>query len=214
MAVGAIAAIYAVVLWIFPSDVFWSPDEGGKFLQMSGWRAGGPSAYQISYPGHANDPEYQFYPTRAMYPQPSAGGTVNTAEECGIPLPDAWLRVGIVGVGLCILSCAPLKRWRFWLWTIGALAVGWVSWKAAILPDRYRAVHSLLLPAPFLLLALLPLPQSTPRPPARVFLQTVTLLYLGCFLFLAFSICGVQGGAEWGTRYALVQIGFRLKGGG
>jgi len=421
VAIGVVAAIYAVVLWILPPNVFWSPDEGGKFLQMSGWRAGGPSEYRISYPGHIKDAEYRFYPKRAMYPQPSANGTVsfgwhpwfpllsllpygvfgirgiyvppalasifaaiiaglaaqrlqpgswpwvvfgvalagpmlfygvlfwehtlavclglaavylsiftlregspasqyakagvalgllavavslrfemvilpvalfvvacgsavahrqslllativvchrtriwlpvvvtalaavvgvavldgwfgghfsfpgysvdltcralsrlgeaglwreipafvvgalvNTSEESGIPLPEIWLWVGLLGLGFCILSCAPVGRLRFWLWMIGAIMLAWVSWRAVSLPERYRAVHSLFLPAPFLVLALLPLSRSSPRPPARAFLEAVTALYLGLYLVLAFLICGVQGGAEWGSRYALV----------
>jgi hypothetical protein len=132
------------------------------------------------------------------------GALVNTSEESGIPLPEVWVWVGLAGVGLCVLSCAPLGRLRFWVWMIGTLAVACLSWKAVILADRYRAVHSLLLPSPFLLLALLPIPKVPPRPFAMAFVETLSVVYLVVYLVLAFLICGVQGGAEWGTRYALV----------
>ena len=69
-----IAAYILVFVWL-PSDVFWSPDEGAKFLQMNSisWQNG--PQFQIVYSGVDTDPEFVFYPKgyplAHIYPQKS-----------------------------------------------------------------------------------------------------------------------------------------------
>ena len=68
--------ICLIVLSQTPTSVFWSPDEGGKFIQLltlSRWKDGRPD--KIPYPGQRLDPDYKFYPT-GYFPQPMDNGHV------------------------------------------------------------------------------------------------------------------------------------------
>lgn len=51
LAFVAVLAVYLLVFWSLPPDVFWSPDEGAKVLQMRalGWQDG--LLLKIPYPG-------------------------------------------------------------------------------------------------------------------------------------------------------------------
>ncbi|MBP7831267.1 MAG: hypothetical protein KA248_15265 [Kiritimatiellae bacterium] len=66
-----ILAIYAALVLVLPSRVFWSPDEGCKFIQMSGWSFEGRPAYSLPYPGKDRDPGWTYYPAAAIYPRPA-----------------------------------------------------------------------------------------------------------------------------------------------
>lgn len=60
-----------------PTSVFWSPDEGGKFIQLLTllrWKDGRPD--KIPYLGQRLDPDYKFYPPR-FFPQPTDNGQVH-----------------------------------------------------------------------------------------------------------------------------------------
>ena len=54
--------IYLAVAWfILPPAVFWSPDEGAKFLQLQNLRLEhGQFAYDVAYPGRDVDPDLRF----------------------------------------------------------------------------------------------------------------------------------------------------------
>lgn len=71
-----VLAVYLLALWSLPTDVFWSPDEGAKVLQMKalGWQDG--LRLEVVYPGQRHDPGFQFYPAWPVYPQPAADGSV------------------------------------------------------------------------------------------------------------------------------------------
>ena len=43
-----------------PASVFWSVDEGGKYIQMIGWRMDGGLSYHIAYAGEHRAPEHAF----------------------------------------------------------------------------------------------------------------------------------------------------------
>ncbi len=66
-AVGAlllVAAVYVVCLLLLPHDVpqFWSPDEGGKFIQLQNLRFDPGLDISVRYPGLPLDREYHFVP--------------------------------------------------------------------------------------------------------------------------------------------------------
>ena len=46
-----LVAIYAAALWLRPVDVFWSLDEGGKFLYLQNVVATGSTDIELIYPG-------------------------------------------------------------------------------------------------------------------------------------------------------------------
>ena len=58
----ALIAIYATALWLRPTNVFWSLDEGGKFLYIQNIEATGSTDIQLSYPGRELDPDLQHVP--------------------------------------------------------------------------------------------------------------------------------------------------------
>jgi hypothetical protein len=80
LASGFLATLYLAALMAMPPGVFYSPDEGTKYLQLLsiGWRGG--LAYEIPYGGTALDPDYAFYPTHCrhedLYPVQAADGGV------------------------------------------------------------------------------------------------------------------------------------------
>ena len=68
-AIGMVASVYLAVFTIMPPSVFWSPDEGCKFLQMYGWVDEGIRGYDFTYPGEVLDPGLAFYPSGYIYPR-------------------------------------------------------------------------------------------------------------------------------------------------
>ncbi len=59
-----VGVIYLVCLILLPHDgaQFWSPDEGGKFIQLQNLRLDPGLDTSILYPGLALDPDYHFVP--------------------------------------------------------------------------------------------------------------------------------------------------------
>ncbi len=72
-----VLAAYVAVLSVMPKHVFWSPDEGAKFVQMETVHWDGGLAYSLPYPGRATDPEYKLYPSwcrnEDLFPHPVDG---------------------------------------------------------------------------------------------------------------------------------------------
>lgn len=70
-----------LILWVaamalLPPSVFWSPDEGGRFLMLKERMAESGHGLPACYPGRRLDPDYAFYPSASrggMYPRGGAG---------------------------------------------------------------------------------------------------------------------------------------------
>lgn len=86
----ALSALYLAIVGFLPPSLFWSPDEGAKYLQLTRYRGQPPRVrQQVQYGARPFDPSYRFYPqplppghrfelVARLYPQPSADGTVQT----------------------------------------------------------------------------------------------------------------------------------------
>src|SRR5512140_2786725 len=83
LAAVAILLVYVAVAWVMPKHVFWAPDEGGRFLQISSidWSHG--LSFTLPYQGRDRDPSLRFYPRGlkqdqpfATYPAPQPDGSV------------------------------------------------------------------------------------------------------------------------------------------
>ncbi|MEI6167560.1 MAG: hypothetical protein WCS52_10220 [bacterium] len=70
LTLGVIGMIYLSALLSLPPSVFWSPDEGAKFIQMHSLLTDAGIAHPIAYGAAAQDPLFTFYPTAPIYPQP------------------------------------------------------------------------------------------------------------------------------------------------
>ena len=84
---------YVFVLCSMPKHVFWSPDEGGKFLELHSIRWHGGLTYIIPYADQQIDPGFRFYPRTPApdgdtFPYPVAGpqGTVRFHWPIWFPL--------------------------------------------------------------------------------------------------------------------------------
>ena len=60
----SVLVVYGLTLHGMPRHVFWSPDEGGKFLQAKTMHFGPGIDYVLPYPGKRLDPELRFYAFR------------------------------------------------------------------------------------------------------------------------------------------------------
>lgn len=74
---------YVAVLCCMPRHVFWSPDEGGKFLELHSIRWQDGFTYTVPYAAQRIDPDFKFYPRiptpisdTFLYPATSAQGNV------------------------------------------------------------------------------------------------------------------------------------------
>ena len=87
--VVALAVLYAGLILALPADLFWSPDEGSKFLQLESYRRAGGLRQSIVYGARAIDPGFRYYPSRlsdgnterppvALYPQPLQDGRLES----------------------------------------------------------------------------------------------------------------------------------------
>lgn len=120
-----------------------------------------------------------------------------------LPQPVRW--AGMLGLALCLGSPLAPARGRRGMVLIGAALVSVPAAWLVCTQMRYRALNSLLLPAPLALLALLP--SVGPAAAARRWLGWTVILFLGVFyLVLPAAVGGAHGGIEWGSRYSLVAI--------
>ena len=106
LAGAAVFLFYSAVLVSMPRHVFWSPDEGAKFLHMLslGWQDG--PRYEIPYAGRWLDPDLEFFLPTITYPRPSiaADGTVQAEFYTPVWFPLVsrleWEVFGIDGIYL------------------------------------------------------------------------------------------------------------------
>lgn len=128
---------------------------------------------------------------------------INTPLELGPELPASLGWLGLAGVAIGGQAIVWRGRTGLWLVIVGTALVAMGSAYALFLPYRYRAIHSLLLPAPHLVLAFL-----FPAYARQLHRFEVTLLAVTTILYLVvgpiIAIFGVRGGLEWGARYLLI----------
>jgi len=130
---------------------------------------------------------------------------VNNPEQFGVPLPPEWAVAGLLGLVLCALAPSVVRPRRFACWLAGACLVAAGAAHGLCLPERYRAIHGLLLPMPGLALAWLPPPDDNFRPSrGERFLTALLSLMLALHLLATWLLRRPAGGPEWGLRYALV----------
>jgi hypothetical protein len=103
MALGVVCAVFGATLSTLHPSVFWSPDEGAKFIQMHGRLASPAAAHRLAYGSASSDPFFTFYPAAPIYPQPLWPAGVRTHWPALFPaLSFPFFR--LLGVwGLCVL---------------------------------------------------------------------------------------------------------------
>ncbi|MDX2170743.1 MAG: hypothetical protein SF182_26975 [Deltaproteobacteria bacterium] len=136
VAAGVLLAIYVAAFVALPPGVFYSPDEGAKYLQLRtiGWDGG--LTYRVAYGGGDLDPTYRFYPTHCrhldIYPLPLPDGGVRLQWPIWFALVTAW-PTALLGLrGLYVVPL--LSGW------IAALLSGWL----AAIYDRRLAAWAIL----------------------------------------------------------------------
>jgi hypothetical protein len=110
-----VAVQYFAVALGRPSDLFWSPDQGGKFLQVLALLDG---RYDLSipYPGRALDPGFLFQPYVYGY---IVDGALQLPWPMAWALPSAVLYAALGGIGLVLL---PICGGLLSAWSAGRLA--------------------------------------------------------------------------------------------
>jgi len=122
--------------------------------------------------------------------------------ELGPALPLTMARLGTVGALIALAAAALREPFRGWAIVAGGGLVLVPSLWVVFSPEPYRAVHALILPAPYLILAVaLIRPPPAARRPAATLLGLILFLYLA--LGTALAMTKMVGGLEWGNRYLL-----------
>ena len=141
--------LHAVVWLSMPVGTFFSPDEGGKYLQSMGMGRHPLRPCQLIYPGQEKDPAWFFYPARAelavctarIYPYADAQGRVQTNWLPWFPLAAKPFLALLGPRGLYVI---PLLAGWLALWMTGGMA-------AAIEPRaRLLALAAFALSSPLL----------------------------------------------------------------
>lgn len=98
--------VYAATLVISPKRVFWTPDEGAKWLEMHSVRLQGDLRYVIDFPAQRVDREFHYLPHAGIFPRPSTGpdGDLYIGFETPVVFPllsgIGWRLFGVAGVYL------------------------------------------------------------------------------------------------------------------
>jgi hypothetical protein len=129
----ALSAFYLAIVGVLPPNLFWSPDEGAKYLQLTRYRGQSPGVrQQAQYGARPFDPSYRFYPqplppghrfelVARLYPRPSADGTVRTNWPplfglLSMPLFSVFGFYGlyllplVAGIGTAVLAGSLARR--------------------------------------------------------------------------------------------------------
>jgi hypothetical protein len=130
--IAGVFAVYVGAISTLHPSVFWSPDEGAKFIQMVS-RHGGKGAGQIAYAALEHDPDLVFYPSHLIYPQPVAFAGVRYHWPGAFPaLSFPFFRlIGPWGLYVVPLACGFLT----------ACMTGFIARRI----DRNAAVPAMLL---------------------------------------------------------------------
>lgn len=134
---------------------------------------------------------------------------VNTSAELGPVVPKTLTWVGLLVLLLSGVAAIFFpRRTGNWLIIGAATLMGAISTYTLFVGSPFRFIHSIFLPAPFLVLLLLAVPyaRSSHRFEVTLVVST-TLLYLVAGTIAAIARTGtgsVIGGAEWGARYTLI----------
>ena len=114
------AALYLVLSGLLDASVFWSPDEGCKFIQMVGLKGWGSFTYEIPYPGRTVDPDFIYFPQGSIYPKPDPG--IGRTSFSWPPWFPAISRIPYAVFGLRGIYLLPLLGGLGSLWLVGLLA--------------------------------------------------------------------------------------------
>ena len=115
-AVAAVALlfVYLGTLWVMPKDVFWSPDEGIRFITLEAFHWDHGLSTVLPYRGAALDPDFKFYPGSCaehdLYPSPAQDGTIRFRWSIWFPLVSRFFfsAFGLTGVYMLPLFCGWL----------------------------------------------------------------------------------------------------------
>jgi hypothetical protein len=131
-----VLAVYAYGLWVMPTHVFWSPDEGGKLLQTKTIQFSNGFEYVLQYPGASMDPQLRFY----AY-QPAAGYRpfIYPARGSDGSVELYW------SAAFSLLAKLPLSLWGVTGAYLVPLLAGWLT---AVFSGRLAAEIDPLLEAP------------------------------------------------------------------
>lgn len=130
---------------------------------------------------------------------------INEPGHFGVAMPTIATSVVLLFVLLSLLVCWLLPRTRTVVVPLATVAVSIVSLTALLTPSRYRALHGILVGAPYCAFALAALPtRGSCMSRTRVFLVGLTSSYLLLLLLASFFVGAETGGPEWGTRYGLI----------
>lgn len=106
--------VYVGILWVMPKDVFWSPDEGIRFITLETFHWDHGLRTALPYRGAALDPEFKFYPGRCaerdLYPSPAKDGSIRFRWSIWFPLVSRlfFSAFGLTGVYMLPLFCGWL----------------------------------------------------------------------------------------------------------
>ena len=141
--------LHAVVWLNMPCGTFYSPDEGGKYLQLLGMGSHPLQSCQLVYPGLEKDPAMFYYPSRAelavcstrIYPYADAQGRVRTNWPPWFPFATQPF---LALLGFRGFYLVPFLAGCLALWMTGGLA-------AAVAPRaRLLALAAFALSSPLL----------------------------------------------------------------
>lgn len=96
---ASLALLYLVIAWLRPQEVFWSLDEGGKYLYIQNVLRIGDPAAPLRYPGKALDPQNKFVP---LFFYASDGAEIYSWWPVGFPLLTLPLYSLLGWIGLYI----------------------------------------------------------------------------------------------------------------
>lgn len=126
------------------------------------------------------------------------------------PLPTILRWCGQAGLLICIVNGFWPGARRLSVFMAGSILLLAPALVLAVVPDRYRALHSVFLSAPLVSLALLPVPHSGPRPAAERLIRSTALLFAVLYFLGTWPTHRTHGGLEWGSRYAFVLFSLML----
>lgn len=104
VAAVSVLVVYLLTLAISPKRVFWTPDEGAKWLEMHSIEVRGDLRYFVDFPSQRVDDEFRYLPHFGIYPRPSIApdGSLYLAFETPVIFPllssVGFYLFGIVGI--------------------------------------------------------------------------------------------------------------------